>query len=182
MDYNEHMQHEVPVNNPEKKEILDDNARKFIVDVIDSKFLEENRAIAFNLITDWLEIGGDDEKKVAYKEFENGDIQTLLIAKVTKNGDRTSEKEKITKEQYEELLNSSMLHLEKKRSEFTYVQNGISLSIKYDEFAKSKLRILEVDATNEEERDSFSPGDFPGELIEVTGDMRYYGYRIAAVV
>jgi hypothetical protein len=176
------MLEKAPTNSPEKKEIIDDNARKFIVNAIDPKFLEENRATSFNLITDWLEIGDDDEKKVAYKEFENGNIQTLLIAKITKNGDRTSEKEKITEDKYEELLSSSMLHLEKKRSEFTYTQNGTAFSVKYDEFAESKLCILEVDAINEEERNSFSPGDFPGELTEVTGDIRYYGYRVAIVV
>lgn len=164
------------------KEILDDNARKFTVDTIDPKFLKEMEASSFTLTTDWLETGEDNEKKLAYKEFDNGDIQILLISKITKNGSRTSEKEKITEEKYKELLDSSILHLEKKRYEFTYVQKDISFSVKYDEFAESKLCILEVDATNEQERDSFSPGNFPSELIEVTGDMKYYGYRVATVV
>ncbi len=35
------MSAEIPRNTPEKKEVLDDNARKFIVDTLDSTFLEE---------------------------------------------------------------------------------------------------------------------------------------------
>lgn len=172
---------ENPVANPEKKEILDDNARKFIAETIDPQFLEEHRASSFTLTTDWLETGEDNEKKLAYKEFDSGEIQILLIAKVTKDGCRTSEKVKITDEEYKRLLESSVLHLEKKRHEFTYTQNGIPFSMKYDEFADSELRILEVDAASDEMRDSFIPEDFPAELIEVTGDTQYYGYRVADV-
>ena len=173
---------EIPTNTPEKKENLDDNARKFITETVDPKFLEEHHASSFTLITDWLETGEDNEKKLAYKEFDSGEIQILLIAKVTKNGSRTSEKEKITAAEYAERISSSILRLEKKRYEFTYTQNDISFSVKYDEFAGDKLRILEVDASSEEERNSFNPHDFPVHLTEVTGDMRYYGYRVASVV
>lgn len=75
-----------------------------------------------------------------------------------------------------------MRHLEKKRYEFTYDQNGIPFSVKYDEFGTGELCLLEVDAPTEEERNAFNPNDFPGELNEVTGDMRYYGYRITDMI
>jgi hypothetical protein len=94
------------------KEILDDNARKFIVDPINHAFLEENGASLFTLTVDWLETGEDNEKKLAYKKFDNGDIQILLISKITKDGNRTAVKEKIAEEEYEELASSSILHLE----------------------------------------------------------------------
>ncbi len=173
---------EIPTNTPEKKETLDDNARKFIVGAIDSQFLNEYNASSFTLIVDWLETGEDNEKKIAYKRFDNGDIQILLIAKITNDGNRISEKEKITEERYKELLISSVLHLEKKRYEFEYTQNNIPFSVKYDEFADGKLCMLEVDASSEEERNSFNPSDFPGELTEVTGDIKYYGYRVATLL
>jgi hypothetical protein len=171
---------EIPKHNPENREVLDDNARKFVTGPIDPRFLEENSAKSFDLVVDWLETGDDNEKKVAYKKFDNGEVQILLISKITKDGKRTSEKEKITDEKYQELLGSSILHLEKRRHEFEYVQNGITFSMKYDEF--EELCLLEVDAPNEEKREAFQPGDFPNRLDEVTGDMRYYGYRMANIV
>lgn len=169
----------LPVNTPKTSELLDDNARKFVVEVIDHALLEKNEVSSFTLTVDWLETGEDNEKKVAYKKFDNGDIQILLISKLTENGKRTSAKEKISEETYKELLNSSILHLEKKRHEFEYVQNNTSFSIKFDEFADGGLYILEVDAPGEEERSLFNPNDFPAKLTEVTGDTRYYGYRVA---
>jgi hypothetical protein len=171
-----------PIQRPERNELIDDNARKFVVEAIDHDFLEENVVSSFALTVDWLETSEDNEKKVAYKKFDTGNIQILLIAKVTKDGRRTSEKEKITEEKYKELLSSSILHLEKKRHEFDYTQNTISFSIKFDEFAKGKLYILEVDAPSEEERNAFNPIDFPARLTEVTGDIRYYGYRVADII
>lgn len=177
------MSAEIPKNTPEKREILDDNARKFTVEPINPQFLDEHNATSFTLAVDWLETGEDNEKKVAHKKFDNGDVQILLIAKVTKDGNRTSEKIKITEDEYKELRRSSILHLEKKRYEFEYTQGGIAYSVKYDEFLDGTLRILEVDASSEQERNSFSPSDFPeGEPEEVTGDARYYGYRVAAML
>lgn len=164
------------------KEVLDDNARKFVAEVIDATFLEENGVTSYTMITDWLATGEDNETKVVYKKFDSGDVQILLISKVTKDGSRTSEKEKISEEKYKELLDSSIVHSEKRRHEFNYTQNDTVFSVKYDELVGSKLRMLEVDALSEEERDSFNPSDFPGKLSEVTGDMRYYGYRIAEIV
>lgn len=165
-----------------QKEVLDDNARKFVVGGIDPEFLKENGATAFTLTVDWLEIDKDSETKVAHKKFDNGDIQILLISKITTGGNRTSEKEAITERKYKELLGSSILHLEKKRYEFEYIQNRISFSVKYDEFANSKLCIVEVDAPTEEERNAFNPNDFPSALSEVTGEVDYYGYKVANMV
>lgn len=178
----DNMSEKIPVTNPEKKETLDDNARKFIVGTLNARFLEENNASSFVLTVDWLETGKDDEKKVVHKKFDNGDVQILLISKVTKDGSRTSVKEAINEEAYKELLTSSVLHLEKKRYEFAYTQGDTPFAIKYDEFGKGKLRVLEVDAPNEEERSSFNPDEFPAALDEVTGDKQYYGYRIASIV
>lgn len=173
---------EIPTNNPKKKETFDDNARKFTVETLDPQFLNEHRAVSFTLIVDWLELGKDSEKKIAHKKFDNGDVQILLITKITKDNSRTSEKEKITEEKYKDLHGSSVIHLEKRRFEFEYSQNNTLFSIKYDEFADSELRILEVDASNEAERSAFDPNEFPSKLVEVTGDRRYYGYRVAEIV
>lgn len=168
---------------PEKKaEVLDDNARKFTGSSIDSEFLSSHNATGYLLITDWLEIGNDTEKKLARKVFENGEEQLLLISKVTENGNRTSKKAKITKQQYEELLASSVSHLEKMRYELTYTQNGIPFDVKYDEFAESNLRIVEVDASDDDSRESFVPDKFISGLREVTGNVQFYGYRVASIV
>lgn len=173
---------DIPKNNPEKKEKLDDNARKFTTEALDPEILGANGASSFTLTVDWLETGKDTEVKVAHKKFDNDEVQILLIAKTTKDGDRVSEKEKIDEERYQRLKASSVLHLEKKRYEFEYEQNGTPFSIKYDEFADGKLNMLEVDASSEERRESFDPEKFPAELEEVTGDIRYYGYRVAEVI
>jgi len=143
------------------KQTSDDNARKFLVKPLDTQFLNEHTPSSFTLTVDWLETSEDNETKVAYKKFDNGDVQILLISKVTKDGNRTAEKEKISEEKYKELVSSSILHLAKKRYEFTYTQNNIPLSVKYDVFENGKLCMLEVDAQNEQERDSFNPADFP---------------------
>lgn len=170
---------ELPTTNAENREVLDDNARKFILEALDPAFLVKNKATSFLLTTDWLKTDADSEEKLARKEFESGDVQRLRITKTTKDGKRTSVKEKITEEEYQELIADSVLRVEKIRHEFTS-QDGFSM--KYDEFMGSDLRILEVDATNESERDSFSPGDFRPSLTEVTGNMDYQGYRVAGVL
>ena len=173
---------EIPQSNPEKKEVLDDNARKFIVEAIDPALLDSSEASSFILATDWLETSETNEKKLAHKTFDNGDIQILLIVKITKDGNRTSEKTKISEEEYTGLLESSVLHIEKKRFEFTYAQNDIHFSMKYDELTDGQLKILEVDAESAEERDTFNPELFPGDLSEVTGNTAYYGYRVASIL
>ncbi len=172
---------ETPTSNPEKEK-LDDNARKFVTGTLDPAFLDKNGVSSFTLTVDWLETNEDIEIKVAHKKFDDGKVQILLIAKTTQNGNRVSEKEKISEERYQQIKASSVLHLEKKRYEFEYKQNDTPFSIKYDEFADGKLNMLEVDASSEDQRESFSPTDFLAELEEVTGDIRYYGYRVAELL
>lgn len=176
------MSEKPPLHTPEKNELLGDNARKFIIESPDRAFLEAHEVTSYTLIVDWLETGADNEKKIAYKQFENGDTKILLIAKVTKDGNRTAIKDHIAEERYRELRSSSILHLEKKRCEFEYSQHTISFSIKFDTYPEGELCILEVDAPSEAERNSFNPLDFPATLTEVTGDIRYYGYRVADMI
>lgn len=176
------MSAEIPTNKLETKEILDDNARKFIVTNSERDFLNNSDVISYDLITDWLELSEDNEKKLAYKKFDNGEVQTLLISKVTEAGNRTSTKEKIDVNQYKALLESSILHIEKRRHEFDYIQKDITFSMKFDEFSQSDLLILEADADTEKDRNSFDSLSFPIGLTEVTGDIRYYGYRLADVI
>ena len=104
------------------------------------------------LVTDWLETGQDNGTKVERNEFSNGDMQLLLITKVTVDGQRTSRKEKITEEQYKSFLANSICHVEKMRYEFKHTRGDIDVDLKYDEFVNSTLRVLEVDASTETER------------------------------
>lgn len=85
-------------------EVLDDNARKFVVSSIDSALLDLEVS-RYELITDWLEMASDNEKKLAYKKYPTGELSTLFNAEA-----------------------------------------------------------------------------FPGSLLEVTGDRRYYGYRVGDMV
>ena len=167
---------------PEKKEILEDNARKFICKPIDHAFLKQHNASSFTLAVDWIETEQDSEKKLAYKRFENGDIQMLLISKATHEGNRVAEKKKINDEEYQKLKESSILHLEKKRFEFMFIQNNMLFSIKYDEFKDGAFCMIEVDAESTEERDAFDPIAFQGDISEVTGNSDYYGYRVATMI
>lgn len=169
-----------PTNTNESKKGVEDNARKFLVDNIDPSFLVEHRAIFYKLILDWLETGEDTDKKLALKEMKDGEIQTLLISKVTDNGNRIVDKKKISVEEYMNLLESSVVRVKKTRYEFQYQQEGVTFVIKYDEF-DGGLRMIEVDASNEEDRNKFKPEAFPYKVSEVTGNMSYYGYRVAGL-
>lgn len=83
---------------PERqKEVLDDNARKFITEPLSTNFLLQHGATSYVLITDWLEADESSEKKAVCKRYDNGDIQRLFITKVTKDGARTSEKRRLLK-------------------------------------------------------------------------------------
>lgn len=164
-----------------QKDIVDDNARKFLVKPLDAAFLEKSKT-SFLLATDWLETGEDSERKVAHKTYTNGETKIFLISKTTKDGRRISERQPISQEEYAKLLEESVSHLEKMRYEFDYEQNGTVFDVKYDVFSNSDLRVLEVDAATEEERNSFELSDFPSKLTEVTGEMQYYGYRVASIV
>jgi hypothetical protein len=161
---------------------MEDNARKFIVDIINPDFLKKNNAVSFLLIANWLITQEESEKKVVYKRFDNGEIQFLLVEKVTNGGNRSTNKKKLAETEYNSLVGSSTVHLEKKRHEFNFTQNTVAFTLKYDEFDGGKLRMMEVDASSADERSNFKTEDFPYKLIEVTGDMRYYGYRVIDMV
>ncbi len=163
---------------PTNQELLEDNARKFIVKSFDNSILEEGATKSYSLETDWLEMDDATEKKLAYKKYSNGAIDILLISKATGPNGRVSQKEKITDEEYNRLLPGSVRRLVKVRHEFTHIQGDIRFEMKYDIFEGSKLQILEVDAKTDAERNGFNNNTFPGKIVEVTGDLRYYGYRI----
>ena len=162
----------------QKAQPLDDNARKFIIRPLDNEFLDAQRGTNYMLVTDWLETNEEDETKVVQKQYTDGTEQLLLIKKVTTDGVRTSQKTQLTPEEYADYLNMPQVHVEKRRHEFTTMQNDIKFAIKYDEFVDSALRVIEVEGATNDEQALFNPTEFPGQPIEVTGDSRYYGYRV----
>lgn len=168
---------------PESKmEMMDDNARKFIISNIDQEFLKKRAAVSYTLVMDWIGIDPDDDRKIVCKTFTDGQSQILLVSKITKNGNRQVEKKPITQEEYQELLKSSRTHVEKKRFEINFTQDGQSFLLKYDEIKNSQLCLLEVDAPTAEVRASFDPKKFPYLLSEVTGNSQYYASRITEVI
>jgi hypothetical protein len=176
------MPEETPLQPQRNKEVLEDNARKFVVESIDSEFLRKNNAKAYSLVVDWLETDEMQEKKVVLKRSEQGKTQYILVSKASHEGNRVTEKKKITEDEYTSLCALSIVHLEKKRYEFEIAQNGIQFALKYDEFSGGVPNMLEVDADNQEERGKFNPSSFVYLLNEVTGEMQYYGYRVAAAI
>lgn len=173
------MREQLPKNSPEHPPTTDDNARKFIAAPLDNDFLLDHGAVSFDLVVDWIETNEDREQKLAHKTYTDSTLEIRHITKsIDEAGNRSSTKSLIGFDAYKELLNAASVHLEKKRYEFSYVQAGLVFKCNYDEFADSDLRILEVDAQDEQTRESFDPSQFPVPLNEVTGDLRYYGYRI----
>lgn len=167
-------------NNPEKKEIVNDNDQKFTLETIDPQFLTSHNALSYLLVTDWLETNEADETKVAYKKFDDGSVKILHIAKVTIDGNRTAEKRELTEVEYEKYRNFTKIHVEKRRYEFDYVQeDGSSFAVKYDEFIDSSLRVLEVGAKVSSNEASFKSEDFPYELKDVSNDDSFIGFRVA---
>lgn len=171
-----------PKTSPERIQILDDNARKFILSSIDHKFLETHDTSSFIMTTDWLSTDEDSETKLAHKAYTDGEVKILRIAKHTKGGKRTSRKEVLTAAQYVEQLSNSILRLQKTRHEFNYDQDGVTYDVKLDEFMDSGLVMIEVDAPTDAQRELFQPDNFPVSLHEVTGDLDYYGYRVSGVL
>lgn len=172
---------ETIANNPEKRETVADNARKFIVDNLELSSIVGDDAVSFRLITDWLVTDEDSEEKVVRKEFSEGGVQTLRITKTTEDGKRSALREEISLDEYERLIGLSLIRVEKMRHEFILRQYEGVFDIKYDEFAGSNnLRILEVDAVSEEMRDAFDITTFPADSIaEVANDRGYEGYRVS---
>jgi hypothetical protein len=171
---------DIPAAKPENKEVLADNARKFVARGISQDLLKESRSCL--LTVDWLETNENDEKKIIFKEFVDGEKQLLLVTKVSKDGNRVSERRKIDQVEYDAFLKQTLLCVAKRRYEFKVTQNEIVYAIRYDEFQNSELRVLEVDASNDLDRTKFDPTLFPAELTEVTGNIGYYGYRVADLI
>lgn len=176
------MSADIPSNTPENRELLDDNARKFITEPLSEQFFDSKHVTSFVLTVDWLETGEANETKLAHKTFADGTVEILLITKTTVDGRRQTVKEAITDATYRELAIGSTLHLEKTRYEFIYEQGGIAYAMKYDVFTDEKLRMLETDAPSDEKRAAFVPEDFPAKLSEVTGNLNYYGYRVCDIL
>lgn len=172
---------EIPIN-PEKKNAAVDDARKFTLEGIDRAFLDAHSATSCMMTIDWLQTGDKDEK-VVRKEFDDGTMQILHIEKVMKDGERISAKHPITPEEYETYKKNAVLPtLRKKRFEFSFAQEGSGFALKYDEFEDSDLRLLEVDASSKESRNSFMAQNFPYKLVEVSDNSDFSGPRIVNVL
>lgn len=174
------MNHELSSQKTPEIEKVPDNARKFVVHDLDRTILDGNDIVRCNFPTDWLETDENTEKKIVRKVYGDGKVQMLLIAKVTEGSKRSSEKKPLTQDEYDSLLGSSELRVEKDRYSFIFTQGDIDFKVNYDEFVGSELRILEVDAETEELRAMFDPEGFPALLEEVAAEDRSYeGYRVA---
>lgn len=161
---------------------IDDNARKFILESLPEEFLDAMGASAFDLTSDWIQLGVE-EIKLARKKFDDGRVETLKITKVTdENGNRTSIKLPIDDEkEYDKGLKSSLRRVVKRRYGFKYTQNGHEYDVKYDVFEGGLLHMIEVEGT-QEERDGFDYMDFMVPLFEVTKDPRYTGSEVVSVL
>lgn len=169
------MSAEIPARSPEK-EVVDDNARKFLVESLGPAFLKERGAFSVTLTTHFL----DDQSKIVHKDFDGGKTEIWSIRKVTeKDGNRTATRQQVLEEDYEELCRPAIFSYKKERFQFNYpATNGVLFSFKYDEFDGGKLCMIEVDASTDEVRNSFDPDEFPVPLTEVTGEPGYTGYEI----
>lgn len=176
---------EAPVftdNAPNKREKLPDNARKFVVTngPIDEVLLQN--AVAHNMVVDWTAVGNGTETKVAWKQYDDGRLEILRIAKEKDaDGKRTADKNSVDPENYGAMVTDPIYHLEKRRYEFTYRQGDDDFLIKYDVLEGGVLYLLEVDAldpTDTAARKRFDPDLFEYSLHEVSGDSRYEGYEI----
>lgn len=59
---------------PENRDVLDDNARKFVVESLPAEFLAGHKATSYTLATNWLETNESTEKKLARKDFGDGNV------------------------------------------------------------------------------------------------------------
>lgn len=178
------MASEIPTDKSDKREALDDNARKFIADPIEARMLEELGAKSFNLDVYWLETGEDSERKVVHKQFDDGEVMRLEVTKVRdkETGERVSKKVPIEEPDFVIAKTAAALSLKKRRHEFSFIQDGEEFLTKYDEFEGSDLHMIEIDGSNGVDRMSFDPDRFFVDLTEVTPDRRYEGYRLALLI
>ena len=173
---------ENPTSSPEKRETKKDDARKFIIGAIDHVFLEQHGADARDMTVDWTEVSANSETKVVRKIDDNGLMETWKITKVKVDGSRNKDVVAVDPDKYDDLVAETVYHLEKRRYEFHYEQNGIKYTLKYDVLEDGLFYLLEVDAEDPELRARFDKDLFARqeqyELIEVSGDEAYEGYRI----
>ncbi len=150
---------------PEHKEGKPDNAPKFVLgEPLSAEFLDEHGEKSYKLVIDWLDTLPESETKVVRKIFPNDTSETLLITKVTKDGQRTAVKKPITDEAYAKSVSGSVEHLEKVRTELTF--NGFPM--KYDVFSDQD-RVLEVEPHPQDESIEFDTDNFPYALSPVSG-------------
>lgn len=161
--------------------IANDDARKFVTTSFGDAFLKRHNAETFNLTTDWL-FGGDScEIKIVCRQYSDRGDRYHLITKYADGTTRRSYKLELQEKAYLRLTKSSCAHLEKERCEFDFVQDHVPFILKLDRYGVKGYCVLEVDAASRQEADrrSFRPDRFPYELREVSGDLRYYGIRLA---
>ena len=165
---------------PVRATLTEDNARKFLAGPFSPKFLEQHSAIEFSLATDWLFGESACEIKAVCRKRVNAQARYHLITKFSSGANRLSHKFELAEDAYCRLIKSSCARLEKQRWEFSFLQDGVLFSLKYDRFDIGDCYVLEVDAANGQQhvRQSFHADFFPYTLEEVSGDMRYYGIRM----
>lgn len=181
-----------PTSHDSEPKPIDDNARKLVLLPIDALKLLDLGALTYDMEVQWTDVSEDSETKVVCKRYVNPDLEpnVLRISKETIDGKRKTLKETISLEEFLKTVEQGdrMLHMEKRRSEFSYAQGDIDFSLKYDEFktgahADGTQRLfcmLEVESDTEEQREQFDPEAFTLAQIyaEATGNPEYTGYRI----
>ena len=167
---------------------VDDNARKFIVEPIESDLIAPDRSKVQDMTFHWTDTRADFESKVVEKlyVYEDKEPEIRQIAKKTdEQGKRKSTPEDIARGTFLQVCADfpDMPHLEKRRTEFFVLQNGISYRLKYDEFTGYNFYMVEVDTNpaadmTDQDLSDFDPSDFFVSIAEVTGEPAYTGYRI----
>ena len=177
---------EIPQNSREKEQSVPDDARKFIVRAgkLNQAFLDAHGAKIYTMVTDWIDIGDDTETKLVHKTYHNGSQEWRKITKrKDADGSRRTDRDDIDPEaaDFPDLTKVSLKHLVKQRSTFRFEQGGILYEINYDSIPEKGLIMLEVDAVSKssDDRTQFDPRELPLDLIEVSGDPRYEGWRVA---
>lgn len=174
----------------------EDNALKFIVLQVPEERLVDLGAQTFEVSVQWTEVTDDSETKLVRKgrPFEPWDDKFLRITKSrpVDGGSRSAVRETLGFDEFRalRLAAEGLPYMTKRRSEFTYVQNDIEFTMKYDEFnvgtklgtvdAPRLFCMLEVDAASDKERERFDPEAFDLAAIyaDVTGKEEYTGVRI----
>lgn len=181
-----------PPDHDREPKPIDDNARKLVLLPIATSKLVELGATTYDMEVQWTDVSDDSETKVVCKRYIDTEIEpsVMQISKEMVDGKRKTLKTPISFEAFLRTVEQGdrMLHLEKRRSEFSYVQGDVVYALKYDEFktgahADGSQRLfcmLEVEADTDEQMEQFDPQAFTLAQIyaEATGSPDYTGYRI----